>query len=94
MSVLILMSTYNGEKYLNTQLESLLKQEGVETHLLVRDDGSHDATLDILKAWKEKYQAWIDIIEGDNVGFALSFTYLLQVAAAQYPEVGYFAFCD
>lgn len=93
-SVLVLMSTYNGEKYLNAQLESLLEQEGVETHLLVRDDGSHDTTLDILKAWKEKYPAWIDIIEGDNVGFALSFTHLLQVAAAQYPEVGYFAFCD
>lgn len=94
MLILILLSTYNGEKYLNAQLESLLKQEGVETHLLVRDDGSHDATLDILKAWKEKYPAWIDIIKGDNVGFAMSFTYLLQSAVSKYSDVEYMAFCD
>lgn len=93
-SVLVLMSTYNGEKYLNAQLESLLEQEGVETHLLVRDDGSHDTTLDILKAWKEKYPAWIDIIEGDNVGFAMSFTHLLQSAVSKYSDVEYMAFCD
>ncbi|MBQ8792204.1 MAG: glycosyltransferase [Clostridia bacterium] len=38
--VTILLSTYNGEKYLREQLDSLLLQEGVEFNIFVRDDGS------------------------------------------------------
>ena len=53
----ILMSTYNGEKYLNEQLESILIQKGkFEIKLLVRDDGSSDRTLDILKNYSKKIE--------------------------------------
>ena len=38
--VLVLMSTYNGERFLKEQIDSILSQEGVEVRLLVRDDGS------------------------------------------------------
>ena len=41
----IFMSTYNGEKYLREQLESLLNQKGVEFKIFVRDDGSTDGTI-------------------------------------------------
>lgn len=41
-SVLVLLSTYNGEKYLKEQIDSVLGQEKVKTFLLVRDDGSTD----------------------------------------------------
>ena len=37
--VLILLSTYNGEKYLPDLIDSLLKQKDVDLHILVRDDG-------------------------------------------------------
>ncbi|SFG36617.1 glycosyltransferase [Oribacterium sp. WCC10] len=53
--VLVLMSTYNGEKYLKTQIDSLLAQEGVEVEILVRDDGSKDRTLEILDEYKNAY---------------------------------------
>ena len=46
--VLVLLSTYNGEKYLNEQLESIFAQKGVEVSVLARDDGSSDSTLTIL----------------------------------------------
>ena len=46
--VLILMSVYNGEKYLVEQIESLIHQERVDVSILVRDDGSSDGTIDIL----------------------------------------------
>ncbi|XBO84042.1 glycosyltransferase [Enterococcus faecium] len=43
-TVTILLSTYNGEKYLVEQIESLIAQKDVEVNILVRDDGSTDAT--------------------------------------------------
>ena len=92
--VCILMSTYNGEKYLEEQLESLVRQEGVEIRILVRDDGSKDATADIVKRWQAKYPKIIEFVQGENVGFAMSFTHLLQMAVERYPAVEYFAFCD
>ena len=53
-SVLVLMSTYNGEKYLQEQLNSLYNQQGVEVKILVRDDGSSDNTLKILEENSKK----------------------------------------
>ena len=52
--VTILMSTYNGETYLDEQLESIEAQKGVEKRILVRDDGSTDSTCDILDQWQQK----------------------------------------
>lgn len=43
--VQVLLSTYNGEKYLKEQLDSIIAQEGVDVHILVRDDGSKDDTI-------------------------------------------------
>ena len=92
--VCILLSTYNGEKYLEEQLESLVRQEGVEIRILVRDDGSKDATCDILNKWQAAHPGLVDFVQGENVGFAMSFTHLLQMAVVRYPEAEYFAFCD
>ena len=50
-SVLILLSTYNGEKYLEQQLKSLINQCDVDVNILIRDDGSNDGTINILKKW-------------------------------------------
>ena len=92
--VCILLSAYNGEKYLDEQLESLIRQEGVDIHILVRDDGSKDTTRDIVRRWQDTHPCIIDFVQGENVGFAMSFTLLLQEAVNRYPTVEYFAFCD
>ena len=47
--VAVLMSTYNGEKYLNEQIDSILAQDGVDVILYIRDDGSSDRTAEIIK---------------------------------------------
>ncbi len=84
----ILVSTYNGEKYLEEQLDSLLKQEGVEYEIIVRDDGSTDTTCNILSKWGEsKKLRWFS---GKNIGVKDSFLDLLSKA----PDNGYYAFCD
>ena len=50
--VLVLMSSYNGEKYIREQIESILNQKGVNVSILVRDDGSSDRTTAILDEYK------------------------------------------
>ena len=53
-SVCVLLATYNGEKYLREQLDSLLCQKGVKVEILVRDDGSTDGTTAILEEYKNR----------------------------------------
>ena len=88
MKVQILLSTYNGEKYLEEQLESLVKQEDIEISILVRDDGSTDSTHDILNRWQEK--GLLRWYTGQNLKPAKSFLQLLFDA----DEADYYAFCD
>lgn len=48
--VLVIMATYNGEKYLQEQLDSILRQKNIQVDILVRDDGSNDKTKKFLSA--------------------------------------------
>lgn len=88
MKVCILLSTYNGEKYLEEQLESLIKQENVEIDILVRDDGSSDNTHNILNKWQER--GLLKWYTGNNKGYAKSFMDL----ALNSGDYDYYAFCD
>ncbi len=63
---LILMSTYNGEKYLAAQLDSLIAQTHTNWTLLIRDDGSADKTIDIIKQYTLQ-DARIELVS-DNLG--------------------------
>lgn len=92
--VCILLSTYNGEKYIREQLDSILSQTGVDIRVLVRDDGSQDRTLSILQEYKERYPNEIIYEQGENVGFAMSFTILLRIGRKCFPTCRYFAFSD
>lgn len=90
MNSVILMSTYNGDKYLCEQLDSLLVLEG-HPDILIRDDGSSDNTLEIIKNYQLKHRN-IKLIEGSNLGVVASFFDLMQqVDTGKY---NYYAFCD
>lgn len=89
-NILILMSTYNGEKNLETLLNSLYNQNDVIVSLLVRDDGSTDRTVEILKSWRNKLD--IKIYSGENLKPAKSFINLLSEAKSL--NFKYYAFCD
>jgi glycosyltransferase involved in cell wall biosynthesis len=91
----ILMSTYNGERYLKEQLDSILEQDckdkGIECTLLVRDDGSKDGTQKILEEYAKKYSTQIEWYLGENKGVIQSFFELLQRADDM---ASYYAFAD
>lgn len=53
--VAILLATYNGEQYLQEQLESVLKSSYKNFKIFIRDDGSKDKTCEIIKEYSETY---------------------------------------
>lgn len=88
--VQILMSTYNGEKYIEQQIDSLLQQDYKDLEILIRDDGSKDNTVSIVERYCEKHSA-IKLIKDVNKGVVSSFFELVLKAS---DEAEYFAFCD
>lgn len=87
--VCVLMSTYNGEKYIREQIDSILEQKEVDVKLIIRDDGSTDSTQEICKQYVEKYNN-IQFYQGNNIGVGRSFLELLRRA----PEADYYSFAD
>ena len=87
-TIVVLMSTYNGENFLKEQIDSVLAQEGVIVSLLVRDDGSSDGTLNILDEYASK--GMLKWFSGENLKPAKSFFNLMKCA----PNSDYYAFCD
>jgi len=94
MKACVLLSTYNGEKFVAEQLDSILAQHDVDILLLIRDDGSTDGTRDILSRYAERNHN-IKLRLGDNLGVAGGFDALLRWAHAEYrDQIEYFAFAD
>ncbi len=77
MRLAVLMATYNGEKYLQEQIESILRQQtDVPFDLIVRDDGSKDRTVEILEAYQKDGK--LRYYAGENAGAAKGFIQLLR----------------
>lgn len=89
--VTVLMSTYNGEKYIEEQIDSILNQQDVIVKLSVRDDGSSDQTRSILKRYELNYKN-IDVVLGDNIGWKRSFFSLIENTVSE--KDMYYAFSD
>lgn len=87
--VQVLLSTYNGEKYIKEQIESILNQKEVEVSLLIRDDASSDKTIEIIGKLADKNNNII-YYKDENLGPARSFMDLLYKSG----EYDYYAFAD
>ena len=98
--VAILLPTFNGEKYLEEQLDSLLAQSYKNLVVVLRDDGSRDGTLDIIHSHLDRFPDTFHWIEnkGRNLGASGSFSFLMQYALEHKKELGlekvYMMFCD
>lgn len=91
MKVSILMATYNGETYLEEQIESILSQTFKSWFLYIRDDGSYDHTLKIINKYVSLYPNKIILVNDKtkHLGAAESFMRLLR-----YVESDCYMFCD
>lgn len=88
--VAILMATYNGEKYLREQIESLRRQSFKDWTLYIQDDGSKDATLKIIKEYADK-DSRIRLFDVGltRQGAGMNFLSMLNII-----ESDYYMFCD
>jgi len=89
--IAILLSTYNGEKFLRAQLDSLWAQTTQDFVVLARDDGSADGTAQILAEEARNRPGRLVVVdsEGGRMGPMRSFATLLGQCDAEY-----IAFCD
>lgn len=86
------MATFNGEKYLEEQIESIMKQEKVNVSLLISDDGSNDKTIEIIKKMQGKYKNISYQINPKNKKFTYNFIDLIY--NCDYSQFDYFALSD
>ena len=92
IQIAVLMSSYNGFPYISDQVDSVLNQileDGASLHLYIRDDGSHDETLDYLSGLQNDKRVTVSF--GENIGVTASFFSLLKDTPDCYD---YIVLCD
>lgn len=87
----ILMAAYNGGQYLSEQINSILGQSYTEWRLIIRDDGSSDNSLNMIKEYIRRYPENIRLItdKDGRIGTSQNFLRLLS-----YADTDYIMFCD
>ncbi|MCD7860194.1 MAG: glycosyltransferase family 2 protein [Firmicutes bacterium] len=91
-NIQILLTTYNGEKYLPTQLDSILAQSNSDWHLVISDDGSSDRSAAIAEQLRREHPEKVTLAHsGRRFGNAKAhFMWLLE----NYGDAPYVMFCD
>lgn len=88
----VLLCTFNGAQFLDEQLSSILQQTHSQWTLYVSDDGSTDATLEILNAYQRRLgPTKLVILKGPQDGFGKNF---MSLIGNQHIKADYYAFCD
>lgn len=77
----VAMATYNGEKYIREQLESILKQLNEDDEIIISDDGSTDNTINIIKSFEDKR---IKIFDGPRNGVKQNFANAIYNCTGKY----------
>lgn len=87
----ILLATYNGEKFISEQLDSIVHQTYKDWNLIIQDDGSTDDTVEILKNYQKKYPKKINIfVNKKNTGSCVK----NFLSLAKKSQSNYIMFCD
>lgn len=79
--IAVVMAVYNGERFLEEQIVSILNQSYPNLHLYVRDDGSTDQSIQIIKSLSTQYPGRITLlqIENQRLGVVGNFQRLLEM---------------
>ena len=86
----IVLATYNGERFLAQQIDSLLAQDYPDFEIVACDDCSGDSTLSILEDFCKRYSARFKVLRNErNIGYIANFERGIRAAAGDY-----IALCD
>ncbi len=90
--ITILLATYNGGKYLDHQIKSIIHQTYTNWRLIIRDDNSKDNTVHIIEKYKSLFPDKISVLQnnGENKGSLYNFSTLLSAVT----DAEYIMFCD
>lgn len=84
-TVAIIMATYNGEKYVREQIESILASTYTDFEIFIFDDGSRDNTIDIIREYEKLYPSKIHIHQNDtNLGVTTNFLHAVARTTMDY----------
>jgi len=86
--ITVLLATYNGEKYLREQLDSIFSQTYQNIKVFARDDGSSDGTLAILEEYSKTHN--LKYVKGENLGAFQNFLEIIKIA----PDSDIYAYSD
>ncbi|GGI22891.1 glycosyltransferase family 2 protein [Pedobacter mendelii] len=82
--VSIALCTFNGEKYISEQLDSIINQDYPNLEIIIVDDNSSDKTIDILKSFAERNENISLVLNETNIGFNKNFRKALTLCSAEY----------
>lgn len=89
-NVAVLLATYNGEKYLFEQIDSLINQNEVDVDVYIHDDFSNDSTNDVIKKLLSEHPDNINLLPSQKkLGVVATYQFLLDRV-----ESDYYFFCD
>ncbi|WP_428738927.1 glycosyltransferase family 2 protein [Sulfurimonas sp.] len=89
-TIAVLLATYNGEKFLKQQLDSIFEQTYTNIKIYICDDNSVDTTFSILQKYQKEYPKQIMLFKNEhNLGYVKNFEKLLN-----FSQEKYIAFCD
>ena len=80
----ILLATYNGEKYVGEQIESILTQTYKNINLIISDDKSQDNTRKIIEEYAKKDQRITIFFQEENLGYIKNFEFLIKQVKSNY----------
>ncbi len=78
----VCVTTYNGEKYLEDQMRSILACLSDDDEIIVSDDGSTDSTLEIIASYETRYPN-LRLVEGPHRGLIANFSHALNLAKGE-----------
>lgn len=89
--IAILLATYNSEKYLSAQVDSILSQTYTDWHIYVHDDGSTDSTIEIIRGYISRYPDKISFVKDTRTSLRACGSFLCMQDEVR---ADYYMFCD
>lgn len=83
INISVAVATYNGEKYIKEQMDSILRNLSGKDEVIISDDGSTDATLDILKTYQQG-EVSVKIVDGPKMGIKQNIASALSHCRGKY----------
>ncbi len=80
----VLLATYNGEKYVREQIDSILNQTYSNINLFISDDCSKDSTVEILKDYEKRDSRVKVFVQQNNLGYVKNFEFLIRQVKSDY----------